>query len=62
MVDLEEEIPLPNQQNEILNNITVQWNSSSEVLSLLEHKDGYFIEIRYDSSKVGDQKLTVKNM
>ena len=53
MVDLEEEIPLTNQQNERMNNITVQWNSSSEVLSLLEHKEGYFIEIRYDSSKVG---------
>ena len=60
MVDLEEEIPPTNQQNERMNNITVRWNSSSEVLSLLEHKEGYFIEIRYDSSKVGRSKTNYK--
>ena len=52
MVDFEEEIPLNIQKNERMDNITVNWNSSSEVLSILEHKEDYFIEIRYDSSKV----------
>ena len=52
MVDFEEGIPLDIQKNERMDNITVNWNSSSEVLSILEHKEDYFIEIRYDSSKV----------
>ena len=56
MVDFEEEIPLNVLQNERMDNITVKWNSSSEVLSILEHKEGYFIEIRYDSLKVSQSK------
>ena len=55
MVDFEEGIPLNILKNERIDNITVNWNSSSEVLSILEHKEDYFIEIRYDSSKVGSK-------
>ena len=60
-MDFEEEIPLNILQNERMDNITVKWNSSSEVLSILEHKEGYFIEIRYDSLKVRKSKAEWTN-